>query len=64
MSENIDIELENTTVSDYFAAVRLSRQQARDSAVGLLQEAMAYNTDAQAAQNNMQLETIIQTALC
>ena len=64
MSENIDMELENTTVSDYFAAVRLSRQQARDSAVGLLQEAMAYNTDAQAAQNNMQLETIIQTALC
>ena len=31
-----------TTASDYFAAVRLSRQQARDSAVNLLQEAMAY----------------------
>lgn len=29
-----------TTSSDYFAAVRLSRQQARDSAVNLLQEAM------------------------
>ncbi len=27
------------TSSDYFAAVRLSRQQARDSAVNLLQEA-------------------------
>ena len=32
-----------TTSSDYFAAVRLSRQQARDSAVNLLQEAMAYS---------------------
>jgi stage III sporulation protein AH len=36
------LETENTTVSDYFAAVRLSRQQARDSAVSLLQEAMAF----------------------
>ena len=32
---------EGTTVSAYFAAVRLSRQEARDTAVGLLQEAMA-----------------------
>ena len=29
------------TASDYFAAVRLSRQEARDSAVNLLQEAMS-----------------------
>ena len=52
------------TVDDYFAAVRLSRQQARDSAVGLLQEAMAYSDTAQNAQNNTQLENIVQTALC
>ena len=32
-----------TTASDYFAAVRLSRQEARDQAVTLLQEAMAYD---------------------
>ena len=32
------------TATDYFAAVRLSRQEARDSAVNLLQEAMAYDT--------------------
>ena len=31
----------STTADDYFAAVRLSRQQARDNAVSLLQEAMA-----------------------
>ena len=53
-----------TTVSDYFAAVRLSRQEARDSAVTLLQEAMAYSSDAEDVQSNEQLEVIVQTALC
>ena len=53
-----------TTVSDYFAAVRLSRQEARDSAVGLLQEAMAYDTNADSASTNEQLEELVQTALC
>lgn len=51
------------TVSDYFAAVRLSRQQARDNAVELLQEAMAY-TDGSDSSSNDQLEQIVQTALC
>lgn len=51
------------TVSDYFAAVRLSRQEARDSAVSLLQEAMAYS-DTEDVQSNAQLEDIVQTALC
>ncbi len=60
---SLDITQENTA-SAYFAAVRLSRQQARDSAVSLLQEAMAYNDDTQAAQTNAQLEQIINTALC
>lgn len=64
MSDNTLVDLEATNVSDYFAAVRLSRQEARDSAVGLLQEAMAYSSDTQAAQSNAQLESIIQTALC
>ena len=58
------LESENTTVSDYFAAVRLSRQQARDSAVSLLQEAMAYSQDAESSDSNMQLEELVQTALC
>ena len=57
-------ELDADTVSDYFAAVRLSRQEARDSAVSLLQEAMAYNDDTQAAQTNTKLESIVQVALC
>lgn len=56
-------ETDQPVVSDYFAAVRLSRQEARDSAVTLLQEAMAYD-DTQSVQSNAQLEHIVQTALC
>ncbi len=66
MSENNVDSLDNqtnNTITDYFAAVRLSRQQARDSAVGLLQEAMAYE-DSASTQTNEQLEEIVQTALC
>ena len=51
------------TYTDYFAAVRLSRQQARDSAVELLQDAMSYANGEQAAESNEKLEEIIQTAL-
>ncbi len=54
----------DTTMTDYFAAVRLSRQEARDGAVTLLQEAMAYNDEAENVQSNAQLEEIVQTALC
>ena len=52
-----------TTATDYFAAVRLSRQQARDSAVNLLQEAMAYSDETKADESAMQLEDIVQTSL-
>ena len=58
------INSEENTISDYFAAVRLSRQEARDSAVTLLQEAMAYNSEVADVQANTQLEEIVQTALC
>jgi len=51
------------TAQDYFAAVRLSRQQARDSAVNLLQEAMAYSDQTKAAESSDSLEDIVQTAL-
>ena len=59
-----DYSYDTTTVSDYFAAVRLSRQQARDSAVSLLQEAMAYSQDAESTETNAQLEELVQIALC
>lgn len=61
---SVDTSGNNTTVADYFAAVRLSRQEARDSAVGLLQEAMAYSDKAEDAQSNAKLEEIVQLALC
>ena len=52
-----------TTATDYFAAVRLSRQQARDSALTLLQEAMAYSDQSKAQESSAELEEIVQTAL-
>ena len=62
ISEGQDVQ---TTASDYFAAVRLSRQQARDSALNLLQEAMAYSGEGSSkeAESSMELEQIVQTAL-
>ena len=59
-------EAVDTTVTDYFGSVRLSRQQARDSAVNLLQDAMAYSTAAEGSkdvESAMELEEIVQTAL-
>ena len=64
MGESGDLTSDTNTMTNYFAAVRLSRQQARDSAVTLLQEAMAYSEDPETAQSNAQLEDIVQTALC
>ncbi len=51
------------TMSDYFAAVRLSRQEARDSAVTLLQEAMSYGEEA-GIDSNAELEELVNIALC
>ena len=57
-------DTEATTVSDYFAAVRLSRQEARDSAVSLLQEAMSYADSTAATESSVYLDAIVQVALC
>ena len=60
----------STTAEDYFAAVRLSRQQARDNAVALLQEAMSYEESIETAtstkelESAMELDQIVQVALC
>lgn len=56
------VDTSNTMV-DYFAAVRLSRQEARDSAVSLLQEAMAYGDETD-TKSSEELEQIVNTALC
>lgn len=64
MGESLNEEDAQSTASDYFAAVRLSRQEARDSAVTLLQEAMSYSGETDALESNEKLEGIVQTALC
>ena len=53
----------SNTMTDYFAAVRLSRQEARDSAVNLLQEAIAYG-DENVSQSSAKLEEMVDLALC
>ena len=53
----------STTAADYFAAVRLSRQQARDNAFNMLQEVMTYSETDKAAESALDLEDIVQTAL-
>ena len=55
-------ETDVNTLTDYFAAVRLSRQEARDSALNLLQEAMAYS-EGEGKTSSAQLDEIVQTAL-
>ena len=64
MAAETEMEEADATATDYFAAVRLSRQEARDGAVSALQEAMAYNGDETAMESNEKLEGIVQTALC
>lgn len=65
MAEGETVDAVETTATDYFAAVRLSRQEARDSAVTMLQEAMAYSEEnADTTASNETLEGIVQTALC
>lgn len=64
MADGEATDAAETTATDYFAAVRLSRQEARDSAVTMLQEAMAYSEDGIENTSNDALEGIVQTALC
>ncbi len=62
---NTVIEAANTETNQdsYFAQMRLSRQNARDEAVTLLQEAMAYAEDEDVSQSSQKLESIISEAL-
>ena len=56
----------DTSISDYFAAIRLARQESRDHAVELLQETIAYETgaDSEAASSaSSQLAGMVNMAL-
>ncbi len=61
--EDADVLAEENTSTDYFAAVRLSRQQARDSALELLQDSAASEDQTKAQESAQELEDIVQTAL-
>lgn len=56
----------DTAMADYFAAIRLARQESRDNAVDVLQETIAYETgadDGAASAASGQLEELVSTAL-
>lgn len=56
----------NTSMSDYFATIRLSRQESRDNAVELLQETIAYETgedEEKVSAASAQLESMVTAAL-
>ncbi|MBQ4566100.1 MAG: SpoIIIAH-like family protein [Oscillospiraceae bacterium] len=55
--------LQDSTESDYFAQMRLSRQTARDEAVTVLQETIAYAEGENTADTSKKLERIIADAL-
>ena len=57
-----EAEIANTA-TDYFAAVRLSRQEARDSAIDLLEEAASDSDVTKAEESAAQLDEIVETAL-
>ena len=64
LSEDMSAVMAGETTGDsYFASVRLSRQQARDEAINLLQEAASVSGDSKAAESAADLEDIVQTAL-
>ena len=61
--EAVSADAAVNTATDYFAAVRLSRQQARDSALDLLQDAAVNSDQTKAEESAAELEDIVQTAL-
>lgn len=63
MGDGNSLSDETNTMTDYFAAVRLSRQEARDSAVSLLQETMSYGGE-NATSTKAELEDLVNIALC
>jgi stage III sporulation protein AH len=56
-------EVVDTTAEDYFAAVRLSRQQARDNALNLLQETFSSADGTKVQESSATLDQLVQTAL-
>ena len=56
-------EVEAVSAEEYFAELRLTRQEARDSAIDLLQETMSYGEDTESSEASGQLNGIVSDAL-
>lgn len=63
MGGELSMDAGTEQVTDYFAAVRLSRQQSRDSAIATLQETMAYGGEETDYNAVGTLEELVDTAL-
>ena len=61
--ENAQPVSQENSAEDYFAQMRLSRQRARDEAVTILQETIAYAEGTDSAESSAELESIIANAL-
>lgn len=61
--EDVQAVLQEDNRSDYFAQMRLSRQNARDEAVTVLQETIAYAEGQNTSDTSRELERIISDAL-
>lgn len=62
--ESVTVSSQDQSTEDYFAQIRLSRQETRDSAVELLQETIAYEEDgADAAAAVASLDSLVDDAL-
>lgn len=61
--DRVQAVLQEDSSSDYFAQMRLSRQTARDEAVTVLQETIAYSEGENATDSGKELERIISDAL-
>lgn len=53
----------NADAEEYFAQIRLSRQTARDEAINVLQETIAYAQGEDTSESSAELESIISDAL-
>ena len=54
---------EDVSASEYFAQMRLSRQEARDSAVELLQETMSYGAEGETGEASGKLTSLVSDTL-
>ncbi|MEA4965738.1 MAG: SpoIIIAH-like family protein [Oscillospiraceae bacterium] len=63
LSAAMEDQAQTLSANEYFSEMRLSRQEARDSAVELLQQAMSYDDEEQSTAASTQLTEIVSDSL-